>query len=326
MTLVITGLTHDHVDGSAAMTDIIPELYRVANKEFPFPTAQAWLDYFRSPGDIVERFGTVTSVLQSWQALELAGYSYGIFRSGQGYRYVEAKFAPQYHTNGGLTLRAVTAAMIQGFKRAERETGIRIFPVICIGREATPELGCDVARVALDYDSEVALDLVCDEANHTPEKHLPAYQLTFDSGVRRDCHAGEWVAGTIGTPEYERLLSENVRTAITKLRCHSVGHAITLGRDYDLLLLVRDRGVRVAGCPLSNLSSKLIPDLIYLCIDRILDMGIRYTISADDDLFMPPMDQVIRQVQRTYQFTDREMAVLERNVYRGALASDVRTE
>ena len=101
----ITAATHDHIDGSMAMADIILELYAMAGTAFPFPSQAAWLAYFNNAHeDMLEKFGTVTSVLQTTSALELAGYAYGKRRAAEGILYAEAKFAPQYHLQGGLFL------------------------------------------------------------------------------------------------------------------------------------------------------------------------------------------------------------------------------
>ncbi|KPJ84729.1 hypothetical protein AMJ57_05600 [Parcubacteria bacterium SG8_24] len=314
----IKGLHHDHIDGSLAVRDVIDGLYALADREFPFPSVGAWLDFFRNPRqDIVRRFATVTDVLQTAEALRTLGYAYGRRRSQEGFGYVEAKFAPQYHLRSGLTLKEAAEAMIEGLRQAESEFGIVIFPVIGIGREADPEMGVEIARVTLEYDGEVGLDLVCDEANHPPEKHLPAFRLTFGSRVRRDCHAGEWVAAE-PTDTYRARLLQNVRTAVHELKVDGIGHAIPLADDPELMRYMAGQGIRVAGCPLSNLDSGLIEDVSELRIDRLLEADIIYTLNPDDDLFLPPPTEVIARCDDAYGFTAIQCRQLEGNVFRGA--------
>ncbi len=319
---VIRGLHHDHIDGSTALVGIIEELYALAGQPFPFPSIEAWREFFRNPWEnIVKRFSTVTSVMQSAEALRRVGYAYGCHRADEGYLYVEAKFAPQYHVFGGLSLSQAVAAMYGGLKQAESERGIRILPQVCIGREVSPEQGVEIAKVVLDYAGEVALDLACDEAGHPPEKHLPAFRLTWGSPVRRDCHAGEWVDKEPVATYRQRLL-RNVRTAVFDLRCHGIGHAIPLADDPMLVSYVADTGVRVAGCPASYLCGGLISDIRALRIDELLDRGVIYTLNSDDDLFLPSMSEVIEACDRAYAFTADERRKLEANVWRGAFAAD----
>ena len=317
---VIRGLHHDHVDGSRAMLDIIEDLYRLAGKPFPFPSIEAWLEFFQNPyEDIIARFGTVTGVLQSAESLALAGFAYGKRRAAEGHRYVEAKFAPQYHTYGGLTVAQAVAAMYEGLKKAENEFGILILPQLCIGRETDPETGVEIARIALGYDGEVALDLACAEAGNPPEKHLKAYQLTFGTKVKRDCHAGEWVEKEPAETYRARLLA-NVRTAIVDLRCDGIGHAIPLCDDDELVRRCVDGGIRVAGCPLSNQRGRLIGGVAELRIAELLDRGVIYTLNADDDLFLPDIGTVVAECDEAYGFTAEQCRKLEENVFKGAFS------
>ncbi len=239
----IIGLLHDHIDGSAALVCVIEDLYRLAGKKFPFRSLIEWREFFRDPyEDIVRRFSTVTSVMQTAEALRLVGYAYGRHRAQEGYEYVEAKFAPQYHVFGGLSMAEAVAAMYDGLMAAEADHGIRILPMLCIGRETDADTGLVVARIALEYDGEVALDLACDEANHPPEKHQAAFDLTYRTKVKRDCHTGEWVAGEPVATYRERLL-ENVRTSVYTLRCDGISHAIPIIDDPELVKYVADNGI-----------------------------------------------------------------------------------
>jgi len=318
----LRGLHHDHIDGSRAMLGVIGELYRLSGKPFRFSSEEEWKEYFGNPVEnIVAKFDTVTSVLQSAETLELAGYAYGRHRAAEGFCYVEAKFAPQYFTRGGLTMKAATAAIFRGLKRAQSETGTVLLPVICIGREATPDVGVEIARIALDYDGEMALDMVCDEAGHPPEKHLPAYQTTFGSRVKRDCHAGEWVSREPAVT-YRARLAKNVRTALFDLRCDGIGHAIPLADEPELTSFIVANGIRVSGCPLSNKFCGNIQDVRELRIPELLDRGVIYTINPDDDLFMPTADEVAAACDDAYGFTPEQRRRLEENVFLGAFHRD----
>jgi adenosine deaminase len=318
-TLAIRGLTHDHIDGSMAVLDILDDLYRIAKvPKKRRRTPEQIRAFFRDTHvGIVEKFAVVTDLLQTQEALELMGYAYGKRRAKEGYRYVEGKFAPDAHLRGGLAPRTVVHAMQTGIDRASREFGIDILPQVCIGRHLTADQGLAIARIVLDYDGDLALDLACDEAGHPPEKHFKAYAYTFGSNVRRDCHAGEWVK-LAPKRTYRARLLENVRTAVRDLRCHGISHAIPLADDDELVREVVDKGIRVSGCPLSNKRLNLIGDVRHLRIDELLDRGVIYTLNADDDLFLPTMPEVVAECMAAYAFTPAHCRALEENVFRGA--------
>lgn len=314
----IKGSHHDHIDGSAAVMDVIDKCYQLSGRKCPHHSRESWISYFHDVHiDIVERFSTITKLLQTREVLELMGYAYGKRRAQEGYVYLEPQFAPQYHVHGGLSIHQATSAMVEGLKRAEREFGIATILHVSIGREAEPKVGVEVARVALDYDGELVLDLACDEASHPPEKHLPAYRMTFGTKVRRDCHAGEWVSAE-PSATYEERLTRNIRTALFDLRCHGISHAITLAKHPDLVQYVVDKNIRISWCPLSNRQTNLIQNVGELGIGGLLDRGVCGTLNADDDLFLPPMCEVIEECDQAYHFTPAQCKQLEDNVFQGA--------
>lgn len=317
----IRSLLHDHVDGSAAIFGMLRDLYIIAGEKYPFSSDTELLEFFKNPQlNIVEKFGKITGVLQTTDAISYAAYKYGEYRAREGYIYVEGKFAPQYHIRKGLSMRDATKAFVSGFNAAENQFHIRITPIICIGREADEDLGLKIAKLACEYEGEMGLDLVCDEAKYPPERHLKAYRYTFGTKVKRDCHAGEWVHmyNDDTDEEYEARLMKNIKIALFDMKCNGIGHAIPIAKHKDLVKYVVDNGVRITGCPLSNFSSGLIKDLKYLKIDYLIDAGVSYTINPDDDLFLPPMNEVIEKCDEVYNFTKEQCEALERNAFSGA--------
>lgn len=317
-TLNIRGLLHDHVDGSAAMINILPQLYHLAGQTAPCCSPEGWRQFFGNPmGDIVAKFAAVTSVLQSREALQLAADAYVERRAADGYRYVEAKFAPQYHCAGGLTMKEVVTTMTDALCAAGNRRGVLVLPVICIGREAEPATGVEIAKLALEAHHECALDLVCFEPAFPPERHLPAYQLT-KGRIKREAHAGEWVFQEPAATYRQRLLA-NVRTAVFELEVDGLGHAIPLVDDLAngqfIIEEMLARNIRVTSCPASYVQLGFIKSPAELGMAKLLDAGIGVTINPDDDIFLPPMPEVKRLVLETGELATRHLRQLERNVF-----------
>lgn len=301
----INGLRHDHIDGSAAVLDVVDMLYSmstvsvVAQHRIWTPEGMR-LAFADVHTNIVTKFSLVTQLLQSKEALFLMGRAYAARRAAEGYTYIEPRFAPQYHTLGGLSIKEAGQAMYCGLK--SHGTLMKVIPFFSIGREANQDVGIEVARAALEYDGEVGLDMACDEARNPPQKHLAAYEMTFGTHVRRDCHAGEWVKkGPVET--YYRRLAANVEYAVKYLKSDQIGHAIPLGMgfvsDYVMDTII-DQGIVIGGCPLSNVETGAIHAVRALGIPEMLDRGIRYTVNPDDDLFLPSMEAVVDAVERAY--------------------------
>ena len=314
---IIHGLTHDHMDGCRSNLLLIEGLYQAASEKFPFISHSAMTDYFRknTTTNLVSCFDILIRVMQSETALRAVASTYIQHRANQGYIYLEPKFAPQYHTLGGLSIEKVADIVFDELRKTAYQYDIKVRPTICIGREAGPEIGIEIAKVALKYDGEMILDLVCGEPGNPPEKHLPAYQLTFGTKVRRECHAGEWVEAEPRENYSQRLLA-NVRTALFSLRCHGIGHAIPLAQDTELVKYVVDEGVRISMCPLSNMTLKHIKSLFDLRLHTLLDANVWLTLNPDDDLFLPEMKQVIEECNQIYSFTPTQCRSLETNSLR----------
>jgi adenosine deaminase len=332
-------MLHDHLDGSRPLLNILPELFwrtHEAKKCYPF---NPHTDHFRQVKkwfsdvhrDIIEKFSLTTGVMQEVDTLYLAAKTYTEFRAREGYRYCEIRIAPQYHTFRGLTEKQVIDALIRGIKRGEEKyPGIEVNIVFSIGREVSSERSEELVLIASECDCDyvVGIDLVCDEAENPPEKHTEAFRLARVIGIKRTCHAGEWVTNrrpeeketlkqlvhnfTIDSP----LLAKNISTALNVLKADRISHATALIQDPFLLEEVKARGVGIEGCPASNLETKAIPYLVALGIPGILDKGILYSLNSDDDLFLPTLDEIISTCKDDLLLTASDFEKMRANAWR----------
>ncbi|MDP2598836.1 MAG: hypothetical protein Q8P49_03340 [Candidatus Liptonbacteria bacterium] len=320
-------LLHDHMDGCKTLLPILPELFRLANEPFPFsPSPERYAEeiklLFRNAQiGIVEKFRNTTGVMQCSEALRLAAYAYTTERAKEGYTYCEMTIAPQYHTRGGLYETDVVRALIEGIVMGEKKfPEIEVDIIFTIGREAPPEEGVRLVEAAkfCDRDYVVGIGLVCDEAAYPPERHADAFRLAKRLGFKTTVHAGEWVNLPPDTPHPGRdraKLLQNMRTAIVGMGADRIGHAIPLAYDEELIRLVTDREIGIEGCPGSNLTSCLIPDMAYLKIRDLLAAKVMYSMNPDDDLFLPDLDETFALCDSEYHFVENERRLLELNAW-----------
>lgn len=332
-------LLHDHLDGSFTMASILPRLFRLSGKKYPFnPHGNVHADFaklFKDPHiNIVEKFSNTTGVMQSSEALSLAAENYVQVRSRQGFLYCEATIAPQYHiprkmfedgilnSNGFIkkdvaeALKGVVRALIEGIRRGEAGyIDIEVNLILAIGRELESLEAIRLVQVFAECEREyiAGIGLVCDEASHPPEKHKPMFLIAKELGFKTTCHAGEWCHLSHEKPNALKdkgFLLRNIRTAVYDLQVDRIGHAIPLAYDKTLTKAVLDRKIGVEGCPGSNLSSGLIPNTAYLKIRDLLDAGVLYSLNPDDDLFMPDLNEVFQTCNDEYRFTEDEKSKL----------------
>lgn len=227
---------------------------------------------------IVDVFSVPVGFMQTKEDLTATAVAHCRYLKEQNIPYAESRFAPQYHTFGGLSLDQIIGYTLEGFAQGKEESGVTVKPIICIGREASPGLGETVVKAALQYEGQiVGIDLACDERGHPPEKHYPAYKLTFDTSLRRTVHVGEMCS------EEENL--RNIFTAITFLWADGLGHATPLWKRYyqkhDLWEMILERNIRIESNPVSNYNF-FIENIEDLHLDTLVNAGLLVTINPDD--------------------------------------------
>lgn len=316
---------HDHLDGSATLVPILPQLFKLSGKEYPLdPHGDVQGDMiklFKDPQkDIVQKFSNTTGVMQSWESLLLVARNYVRSKALQGFKYCELTIAPQYHVFGGLNIFEVVQALILGIKDGEKEfPDIEVNILFAIGREVSPDKAVELVERAnmCDRDYVVGVSLVCDEYAHQPGKHIPMFKKAKELGLKTTCHAGEWchhpAQGKANWHRDRYQLLKNIWIAVSQLEVNRLGHAIPLAYDEDLMKEVKARGIAIEGCPASNLSSGLIPNTKYLKIRTLLAEGINYSLNPDDDLFMPSLSETYQICNAEYKFTEEEKLKLLRN-------------
>ena len=238
--------------------------------------------------DLVDVFKTTNQFMQTKEDLIATAIAHCNYLKSQNAPYAETRFAPQYHTFGGLSVDEVIRYAVEGFQKGKKLTGVDVRLIISIGREADAATGIRIADAAvaankLYPDMVLGIDLACEERGNPPEKHLPAFRLTFDTPLKRTVHAGEMCD--------EQTNLHNVRTAIQELRADAIGHAIQLYKDAGLINFVKSRKIRIESNPLSN-KLFFIDNIEQLHLNVLVNQGVLVTINPDDPAMIPEGDLV----------------------------------
>ena len=100
------------------------------------------------------------------------------------------------------------------------------------------------------------------------------------------------------------------------LECERIGHGIALPHSLQLLRYASENQIGITGCPGSNLQGQNIPNLEMLQITKMLELGIRWSMNPDDDLFQPNIREVYEACDQVYHFTDEQRIQLRLNAWR----------
>ncbi len=146
------------------------------------------------------------------------------------------------------------------------------------------------------------VDLHGFEAMPTDPGTAAVWRRLRDAGKVTKCHAGEF-----GGPE-------RVREAIEDLGVTRVQHGVRAIEDPAVVELAAARGVTFDMCPISNVRLRVVPSLREHPIRRLMQAGVRCTVSTDDPLnFANAVNDEYAALAEELQFTRAELAQVASN-------------
>jgi adenosine deaminase len=129
------------------------------------------------------------------------------------------------------------------------------------------------------------------------------------TGKITKCHAGEFGGAA------------KVREAVEQLGVRRIQHGIQAVEDASVLRLVVDRDVTLDVCPISNIRLRAVPSWAAHPIRRLMNAGVRCTVSTDDPLmFANSITDEYLALANELAFSRDELAELARN---GWIVADV---
>jgi adenosine deaminase len=281
-------LLHDHLDGGLRPSTVI-ELAREVGHELPSEDPAELADWFHRGAyrhDLtlyLEPFAHTVGVLQSHDALVRVARECAEDLAADGVVYAEVRFAPELHTDAGLSLDGAVEAVLEGLASGSADTPLTVGTLLTAMRTAARSR--DIAELAVRHRDAgvVGFDIAGAEAGNPPTRHLDAFQYIQRANFHLTIHAGE----AFGLP--------SIWEAIQFCGAERLGHGvrivddISVSRDgtYELGRLaafVRDRRVALEMCPSSNVHTGAAPSLAEHPIGLLRRLRFRVTVNTDNRL------------------------------------------
>jgi len=270
---------HCHLDGSLRLTTIL-DLAERQGVRLPADTPEGLAaaihqgQVCRSLEDYLTAFDVTLAVLQTEEALRRAAYELALDCAAENVRYLEVRYSPVLHTRDGLKPTAIVDAVLDGLRRARRETGIRSSVIICGIRHMDPATSVRLAELAVAYKGKgvVGFDLAGAEEGNPPRHHREALQLILDNNVNLTIHAGEAFG------------PESIAQAVHVCGAHRIGHGVRLRENGDLLNYINDHRIPLEICLSSNVQTGSVADLSSHPLRFYFDFGLRVGVSTDNRL------------------------------------------
>ena len=216
--------------------------------------------------------------------LDAFRHTVGVMQTPEALRRVaEVRFAPELHTERGLSLDEVVQAVLDGFRQGSEGRSITVYALLTAMRTAARSL--EIAELAVRYRDQgvVGFDIAGAEAGWPPSRHLDAFQFIKRENFHITIHAGEgfglpsiWEAVQFcGT---ERL-GHGVRI-VDDIQISQEGN-VRLGR---LSAYIRDRRIPLEMAPTSNVQTGAAPSIALHPIRLLRQLSFRVTVNTDNRL------------------------------------------
>lgn len=289
---------HCHLDGSLSREFIERRLGRkVSNEELSVS------DDCTSLAEYLEKFDLPGQCLQDEEGLAEAGYDVLKSMSLENVCYAEIRFAPLFSETETMDCEAVIESLLKGLERGKEEFGIEYGVIVCAMRHHSEEENFRMIKAASKYLGKgvCAADLAGAEASYPMIQFMNLFQKTKELGMPFTIHAGE--CGN----------ADNISDSL-KAGAIRIGHGIAMRGNKDLQEQVKQAGVGVEMCPISNLQTKAVQSTAEYPLREFLNQGLKVTINTDNrTVSNTTMTKELEFIQKTYGILDEELILLMKN-------------
>ncbi len=280
---------HDHLDGGLRPETIIELADETGYRGLPTTDPaelSAWMQRGANRKDLtlyLETFAHTVGVMQTGDAVVRVARECAEDLAADGVVYAEVRFAPELHTEGGLTLDDATEAVLEGFAQGSAGTGLTVRTICSAMRHLHRSV--EVAQAAVRWRDQgvVAFDIAGPEDGYPPDDHLGAFQYCHRENFHITIHAGEaygprsiWKALQFCGAE---RLGHGIRI-IEDIAADAAGDR-TLGR---LAHYIRDRRIPLEVCPTSNVNTGVFASVAEHPINTLVELRFRVTVNTDNRL------------------------------------------
>jgi adenosine deaminase len=283
-------LLHDHLDGGVRPETVVDIAREIGYAELPAPDAPTLAKWFRDSADsgslerYLETFAHTVAVMQTADGLARVAREAAEDLADDGVVYAEIRWAPEQHTEDGLSLDEVVDAVLAGFREgeqaaAERGKSIRVGAIATAMRHAARSR--EIAELAVAYRDKgvVGFDIAGAEAGFPPTRHLDAFEYLRRENFHFTIHAGE----AFGLP--------SIWEAIQWCGADRLGHGVRIVDDITaggalgrLAQYVRDKRIPLEMCPSSNVQTGAAESIADHPIGLLRKLQFRVTVNTDNRL------------------------------------------
>ncbi len=320
-------LLHDHLDGGLRPQTVLELAREIGYADLPGDniedlTRRLTEGAHRGHLEVyLDAFRHTVAVMQTPDALVRVAAECAEDLAADGVAYAEVRFAPELHTERGLSLDEVVEAVLEGFRAGSRGRGIIVYALLTAMRTAARSL--EIAELAVRHRDHgvVGFDIAGAEAGWPPSRHLDAFQYIKREDFHITIHAGEG----FGLP--------SIWEAVQWCGTERLGHGVRIVDDIEitpegsvhlgrLAAYIRDRRIPLEMCPTSNVQTGAAPSIALHPLRLLRQLQFRVTVNTDNRLMSQvTLSSEFHKLVEEYGYGWSDVEWLTINAMKSAFAS-----
>ena len=298
---------HCHLDGSLSRQFLEKRLGRTVEEEEIHVS-----DDCRSLQEYLEKFDLPGQCIQDEEGLREAGYDVLRQMKEENVCYAEVRFAPLLSTLKGLDVRQIIEALISGMEQGKADFGVEYGIITCAMRHHSQEENAKMLEISREYLGKgvCGADLAGAEAMYPMSEFMELFRMAKKIGMPFTLHAGE-----CGNPK-------NIKDS-ADAGALRIGHGIAMTGHEDLEKEIKEKGIGIEMCPISNLQTKAVQSEEKYPLREFLDKGLKVSINTDNrTVSSTTLTKELYFIQEHYGITDEEIFLMMRNAVETSFASE----
>ncbi len=256
---------HLHLDGSISI-EYVKRRYSLTDEEIKAKMIAN--EKCKDLNDYLTRFDYPISIMQTKEELEQVTIELLKELKSQNVVYVEIRFAPQFHTNCGISQEDVIKTVIE----AKKQVDIKANFILCIMRgKDNMQANYETVELAKKYLGKgvCAVDLAGAEAIFKTKEYKEIFEYVKRLEVPFTIHAGE--ADGV----------DSIKDAIS-FGAKRIGHGVRAIEDEELIKYLVDSKIYLEVCPTSNIQTCICNSYATHPIKKLFESGVLITINTDN--------------------------------------------
>lgn len=256
---------HLHLDGAVSL-ELAHDLTGLTLEELKEKMIAP--DKCENLSEYLTKFDFPCSLMQTKENLKMISKDLVDRLAKQNIIYAEIRFAPMFHTNGGLTYEEVVEAVLEGLNSNSK---IKTNLILCMMRGLPKNNNLKTIEVAEKYLNKgvCCLDLAGAEDKYPLDEYLELFEIAKTKNIPFIIHAGE------------NGNADEVKKAIL-IGAKRIGHGIHSIESTEVLNLIKEKNILLEVCPTSNVQTNSVNSYKNHPIEKLYKLGIPISINTDN--------------------------------------------